>query len=143
MTLTKRMRKNPTATLRLTLDLEALRGNWLALSKYLRQLSLEPQLKRTVMGWVWKDVYPHCATRGCEIFFIAHWSELEHVAKYVSPSHVSVLHGPLNEEGSVLLKFGSGPCYKFGETGYCLEESWRGALSLDGRYWYEPSWFIT
>ena len=68
MTLTKRMRKNPTATLRLTLDVEALRGNWLALSKLSEAASLEPQLKRTVMGWVWKDVYPHCATRAARSF---------------------------------------------------------------------------
>jgi len=42
-----------------------------------------------------------------------------------------------------LLKFGSGPCYKFGEAGYYLEGSWRGALSLDGRYWDELAKIIT
>lgn len=98
MTLTKRMRKNPTATLRLTLDVEALRGNWLALSKLSEAAVAGAAVKANCYGLGVERCVPTLRDAGCEMFFIAHWSELEHVAKYVSPSHVSVLHGPLNEE---------------------------------------------
>ena len=53
-----------------------------------------------------------------------------------------MLHGPLNEERLSCLSSGAVPVINSVRQAIIWKEV-GGGLCHDGRYWYEPSWFIT
>ena len=73
---------------------------------------------------------------GAEQFFVAHWSEVEAVSRYVPAAQISVLHGPMNagdaayarataampvinslHQAKVWIESGGGPCHLMVDTG--------------------------
>lgn len=86
----------PSPTLRLTVDTDALAANWRALDALSGQAKAGAAVKADAYGLGVDTCVPVLRDAGCEKFFVAHWSEVEAVAKHVAPDQVSVLHGPMN-----------------------------------------------
>jgi len=88
----------PPATLRLTLDREALAGNWRALDRLSGAAAAGAAVKADAYGLGVDTVVPALLAAGARDFFVAHWSEVPAVLRHVEPSRLAVLHGPLRSE---------------------------------------------
>lgn len=88
----------PPATLRLTLDREALAGNWRALDRLSGAAAAGAAVKADAYGLGVDTVVPVLLAAGARDFFVAHWSEVPAVLRHVEPSRLAVLHGPLRSE---------------------------------------------
>lgn len=90
------MPDRPQPTLRLTVDTEALAANWRALDALSGRAKTGAAVKADCYGLGVDSCVPALRDAGCEHFFVAHWSEVEEVARHVSPSQIAVLHGVVN-----------------------------------------------
>ena len=92
------MPDSPAPTLRLTIDRDALAANWRALDDLSRDAKAGAAVKADCYGLGVDNCMPALRDAGCEHYFVAHWSEVEPVARYVPPSQIAVLHGVMNAE---------------------------------------------
>ena len=89
------MPDKPSPTLRLKLDEGALADNWRALDRLSGQASAGAAVKADCYGLGVERCLPVLRDAGAGQFFVAHWSEVEPVARHVPPGEIAVLHGPL------------------------------------------------
>jgi alanine racemase len=87
----------PPATLRLTVDAEALAANWRALDALSGRASAGAAVKADCYGLGVDICVPVLRDAGCASFFVAHWSEVAAVARHVPAGQIAVLHGVLSE----------------------------------------------
>lgn len=88
----------PPPTLRLRLDAEALSHNWRELDRLSGTAVAGAAVKADAYGLGADNVVPVLRKAGARDFFVAHWSEVPPVLRYVEPGRLSVLHGPLRGE---------------------------------------------
>ncbi len=86
----------PPATLRLTVDTNALAANWRALDALSGEGKAGAAVKADCYGLGVDTCVPVLRDAGCETFFVAHWSEVAAVARHVPARQIAVLHGPLD-----------------------------------------------
>ncbi len=86
----------PEATLRLTVDKEALASNWRALDAWSGAAKAGAAVKADCYGLGVDTCVPALRDAGCQSFFVAHWSEVEAVARHVPAHRIAVLHGVMN-----------------------------------------------
>lgn len=92
-----KMPQPPEPTLRLRIDTEALAANWRALDALSGEAATGAAVKADCYGLGVDACVPVLRDSGCEHFFVAHWSEVEPVARHVPASQIAVLHGPVRE----------------------------------------------
>ncbi|RGP40570.1 Alanine racemase [Altererythrobacter insulae] len=92
------MAKTPPPSLRLKIDADALKANWRALDAISGTAKAGAAVKADCYGLGIDSCVPVLRDAGCENFFVAHWGEVEAVARHVPTSQISVLHGPLSGE---------------------------------------------
>ena len=85
----------PEPTLRLRVDTEALAANWRALDRLSGEAETGAAVKADAYGLGVDTCVPVLRDQGCRHFFVAHWSEVEDVARHVPAEQIAVLHGPL------------------------------------------------
>lgn len=83
----------PPASLRLTIDTQALADNWRMLNRLSGAASAGAAVKADAYGLGVAQVLPTLMAAGARDFFVAHWAEVAAVLQYVSPLQISVLHG--------------------------------------------------
>ncbi len=88
------MADTPPPSLRLNLDADALAANWRALDAMSGKARAGAAVKADAYGLGIDSCVPVLRDAGCEDFFVAHWSEVEAVARHVPAAQISVLHGP-------------------------------------------------
>ena len=86
----------PEPTLRLTIDKEALEGNYCALDRLSGQAKAGAAIKANCYGLGIDQCLPTLRNAGAETFYVAHWSEVDAALHHVPASAVRVLHGPSN-----------------------------------------------
>lgn len=87
------MTDSPPPTLRLCVETGALESNWRALNDLSGSARAGAAVKADAYGLGVDICVPVLRDGGCEQFFVAHWSEVEAVAKHVPASQIAVLHG--------------------------------------------------
>lgn len=92
------MHPKPPPTLRLTLDTGALADNWRALDRLSGSAKAGAAVKANAYGLGVDVCVPALRDAGCDAFFVAHWSEVEAVSRYVPASSIAVLHGVITPE---------------------------------------------
>lgn len=126
----------PPATLRLTLDRQALTTNWRALDARSHGGRAGAAVKADCYGLGVAECVPILRDAGCETFFVAHWSEVAAVAVHAPPGQIAVLHGVLNaaecayaravgavpvinslEQAALWTQSGGGRCHLMVDTG--------------------------
>ena len=88
---------SPPASLRLTVDRDALASNWRALDNLSGQGRAGAAVKADAYGLGVDTCVPVLRDAGCRTFFVAHWSEVAGVAAHVPAEQIAVLHGPMDE----------------------------------------------
>lgn len=86
----------PSVSLRLGIDADALRSNWQALDRMSGKARAGAAVKANAYGLGALQAVPMLHAAGCRDFFVAHWSEVADVLTATAPGSISVLHGPLN-----------------------------------------------
>ena len=86
----------PPAALRLDIDREALAGNWRTLDALSGRARAGAAVKADGYGLGINIVAPVLRKAGCRDFFVAHWSEVEPLMRYIPVGEIAVLHGPMN-----------------------------------------------
>lgn len=86
----------PPPTLRLDIDREALAANWRALDAMSGEACAGAAVKANCYGLGVDRCVPVLRDAGARDFYVAHWAEVEAVARHVDPAQIAVLHGPLN-----------------------------------------------
>jgi alanine racemase len=86
----------PPATLRLTVDTDALADNWRALDRLSHPARAGAAVKANAYGLGVDTCVPALRDAGCEHFFVAHWSEVAGVARHVPTASIAVLHGVID-----------------------------------------------
>ena len=126
----------PPPSLRLTIDSEALAHNWRVMDRLSGDAPAGAAVKADCYGLGVHTCVPVLRDAGCEAFFVAHWSEVEAVARHVPAHAISVLHGVLNaqevsyamasgavpvinsvEQARIWKHAGGGPCHLMVDTG--------------------------
>ena len=74
----------PPPTLRLSVDTQALAHNWRAMDRLSGSASAGAAVKANAYGLGVDTCVPALRDAGCEAFFVAHWSEVEAVARHVA-----------------------------------------------------------
>ncbi|WP_379921362.1 alanine racemase [Erythrobacter sp. R86502] len=87
---------SPAATLRLTVDTDALASNWRSLNAASGAGHAAAAVKADCYGLGTASCVPVLRDAGCTTFFVAHWSEVRGVIAHVPGAQVAVLHGVLN-----------------------------------------------
>lgn len=90
--------QQPEPTLRLRIDKEALAHNWRSLNRMSGEASAGAAVKANCYGLGVDTCVPVLRDAGCDVFFVAHWSEVEPLLAHVAGSQIAVLHGPVREE---------------------------------------------
>lgn len=88
----------PSRTLKLRVDKDALAGNWRALDRMSGAADAAAAVKADAYGLGVAHVVPTLREAGCRTFFVAHWSEVTDVLRHAAPDEVAVLHGPVRAE---------------------------------------------
>ena len=88
----------PEPSLRLTVDKQALAGNWRALDGLSGTAAAGAAVKAEAYGLGVDAVVPALLAAGARDFFVAHWSEVPAVLRHIEPRRLAVLHGPLRSE---------------------------------------------
>ncbi|MEL7197139.1 MAG: alanine racemase [Pseudomonadota bacterium] len=88
----------PDPTLRLKVDTRALANNWRALNTLSGAGSAGAAVKADCYGLGVEPCVPVLRDAGCQAYFVAHWSEVEPLARHVPPEQIAVLHGAINAE---------------------------------------------
>ena len=128
--------KPPPATLRLTVDTDALAANWRALDAMSGNASAGAAVKADAYGLGIAKVAPALRNAGAASFFLAHWSEVPALTEHVPAQQISVLHGPINQadcsfarasgvkpvinsvhQAKLWIESGGGPCDLMVDTG--------------------------
>lgn len=91
------MTLSPEPTLRLRIDIEALAANWRALDAMSGRAAAGAAVKADCYGIGVDNCVPVLRDAGAQQFFVAHWSEVEAVARHVRPDQIAVLHGPVRD----------------------------------------------
>lgn len=126
----------PPPALRLKIDRAALAHNWRALDRMSGSARAAAAVKADCYGLGVDACVPALRDAGAELFFVAHWSEVERVARHVEPNRIAVLHGPMtsadaafarqrgvlpvvNSPGQARLwiESGGGPCHLMVDSG--------------------------
>ncbi|MAK99713.1 MAG: alanine racemase [Citromicrobium sp.] len=94
----------PPPTLRLTIDTAALADNWRALDTLSRPGRAGAAVKADCYGLGIEHCVPALLDAGCEQFFVAHWSEVADLLRFVPPKQVAVLHGANTAEEAAYAK---------------------------------------
>lgn len=94
----------PRASLRLTVDTDALAANWRTLDTLSGAACAGAAVKADCYGLGVDTCVPVLREAGCKTFFVAHWSEVAAVARHVPPGQIAVLHGPLSAEDCTYAK---------------------------------------
>ncbi len=87
----------PHATLRLTVDAQALAANWRALDALSGRAQAGAAVKADCYGLGVAACVPVLRDAGCTNFFVAHWSEVAGVIAHVPGDQIAVLHGVLSQ----------------------------------------------
>ncbi len=87
----------PPASLRLSIDADALAANWRALDAMSGKARAAAAVKADCYGLGVDNCVPVLRDAGCETFFVAHWSEVAAVIAHVPAAQVAVLHGPITD----------------------------------------------
>lgn len=87
----------PPPSLRLAVDRDALAANWRALDSLSGAGRAGAAVKADAYGLGVDVCVPALRDAGCELFFVAHWSEVPDVIAHVPGERVAVLHGVLGE----------------------------------------------
>ncbi len=90
------MSPEPSPTLRLRLDRDALASNWRALDKMSGAAEAGAAVKADAYGLGAELVVPTLREAGAGQFFVAHWGEVPAVLRHAPAAEISVLHGPLD-----------------------------------------------
>ncbi|MDT9012204.1 alanine racemase [Novosphingobium sp. APW14] len=85
----------PPASLRLSIDRDALAANWRALDRLSGQAKAGAAVKADAYGLGVAGVAPVLHRAGCEDFFVAHWQEVPALLAHVPAAAIAVLHGPV------------------------------------------------
>jgi alanine racemase len=85
----------PEPTLRLSIDTDALAGNWRVLDRMSGSASAGAAVKADCYGLGVGACVPALRDAGAGLFFVAHWSEVPALLAHVNPAQIAVLHGPL------------------------------------------------
>lgn len=88
----------PPASLRLSIDQEALAANWRALDRLSGAARAGAAVKADAYGLGVAGVVPVLRDAGCRDFFVAHWQEVPAVLAHVPASSIAVLHGPVTAQ---------------------------------------------
>jgi alanine racemase len=126
----------PPPTLRLRLDTAALKANWCAIDRLSGTARAGGAVKANAYGLGVDRCVPALREAGCRDFFVAHWSEVPAVLRYVARDQLTVLHGPGNAEEAAYARAvgirpvidslcqaklwtesGGGPCHLMIDTG--------------------------
>ena len=91
------MHPPPEPTLRLRIDADALAANWRALDAMSGEATAGVAVKANCYGLGVDACVPVLREAGARTFFVAHWSEVEAVARHVPASEIAVLHGPMRD----------------------------------------------
>ena len=91
------MAETPPASLRLRIDGDALASNWRALNALSGAAKTGAAVKADAYGLGVDHCVPILRDTGAEDFFVAHWSEVEAVARHVPANNIVVLHGPMTD----------------------------------------------
>lgn len=94
----------PPATLRLSIDREALAANWRALDRLSGQAAAGAAVKADAYGLGVAVAAPVLRDAGCRDFFVAHWQEVPPLLEHVPASSVAVLHGPVTAADATFAK---------------------------------------
>jgi len=94
----------PPATLRLSIDRDALAANWRALDRLSGAARAGAAVKADAYGLGVAVVAPVLRDAGCEDFFVAHWQEVPALLEDVPANRVAVLHGPLTPADAAFAK---------------------------------------
>ncbi len=131
---------SPPASLRLTVDRDALAANWRALDALSGSAKAGAAVKADAYGLGAATCVPVLRDAGCETFFVAHWSEVEAVIAHVPPQQVAVLHGVQNEaECAYARAVGAVPVINSLEQADVVDGERGRALSPDGRHRHQPA----
>ena len=87
----------PEPTLRLTVDRDALAANWRALDALSGTAAAGAAVKADCYGLGVEACVPVLRAAGARQFFVAHWSEVEAVARHIPAGEIAVLHGPVRD----------------------------------------------
>lgn len=93
----------PEPPLRLVLDSEALVSNWRRLGELSGKARAGAAVKADAYGLGASRVVQVLAKAGCRDFFVAYAAEAAELEGIVDPSHMCVLHGPLNDADTAFL----------------------------------------
>lgn len=91
----------PPASLRLSIDTEALANNWRALDRLSGQARAGAAVKANGYGLGVELVAPALRDAGCQDFFVAHWQEVPALLRHVPAASIAVLHGPITPADAV------------------------------------------
>jgi len=94
----------PPRSLRLTIDREALAGNYRTLNQLSGEATAGAAVKADCYGVGLAQAVPVLAGAGARDFVVAHWSEVAKLLRLVPAEQVSVLHGPLTSMDAVYAK---------------------------------------
>ncbi|MFZ5744158.1 MAG: alanine racemase [Pseudomonadota bacterium] len=94
----------PPATLRLSIDREALAANWRALDRLSGQAAAGAAVKADAYGIGVAVAAPVLRDAGCRDFFVAHWQEVPPLLDHVPASSLAVLHGPVTSADATFAK---------------------------------------
>ncbi|APE28762.1 alanine racemase [Aurantiacibacter gangjinensis] len=86
----------PPASLRLRIDAAALAQNWRVLDRMSGSAQTGAAVKADGYGLGVDNVMPALLDAGARTFFVAHWSEVADVARFVPAGQIAVLHGVAN-----------------------------------------------
>ena len=84
----------PEPPLRLNLDWNALKANWLAMDRLSGKARAGAAVKADGYGLGARKAAAVLRDAGCRDFFVAHWAEAAELLDLVDPASISVLHGP-------------------------------------------------
>ena len=94
----------PPATLRLSVDTDALAHNWRALDTMSGSAEAGAAIKADAYGLGVATCLPALRDAGARAFFVAHWSEVPEAIAHVPVGQVSVLHGPSNAQDAAFAR---------------------------------------
>lgn len=92
------MANTPQASLRLKIDRDALASNWRAMDALSGAAKTGAAVKADAYGLGVEQCVPTLRDAGAEDFFVAHWGEVDAVARHVPMGNIAILHGPINDD---------------------------------------------
>jgi alanine racemase len=94
----------PPATLRLTINRDALAANWRALDRLSGAARAGAAVKADAYGLGVAVAAQVLRDAGCQDFFVAHWQEVPALLAHAPANQIAVLHGPLTAEDAAFAK---------------------------------------